>query len=184
MRTVASALASFGVAALIALVPVPLRAEEDGPTPERVTFMSADGRTMLVGYLYRPTTMSAPRVPAVVMMHGRAGPYSERANGIYDASTLSLRHKAWGREWVEAGYLAILVDGFGPRGYPKGFPRFSYDRRPEELNEVTVRPLDAYGALAYLRSRSDVMPDRIGIQGWSNGGSAAISAMVAPRWSW
>ncbi len=179
MRTVASTLASFGVAALIALVPVPLRAEEDSPTPERVMFMSADGRTVLVGYLYRPTTMSAPRVPAVVMMHGRAGPYSERANGIYDASTLSLRHKAWGREWVDAGYIAILVDGFGPRGYPKGFPRFSYDRRPEELNEVTVRPLDAYGALAYLRSRSDVMPDRIGLQGWSNGGSAAISAIAA-----
>src|SRR4029077_19717387 len=53
MQTVTSTLASFGVAALIALVPVPLRAEEDGPTPERVTFMSADGRTVLVGYLYR-----------------------------------------------------------------------------------------------------------------------------------
>ena len=42
---------------------------------------------------------------------------------------------------------------------------------------MTIRPLDAYGALAYLRSRPDVVPDRIGLQGWSNGGSAAISAM-------
>jgi carboxymethylenebutenolidase len=165
------------VAALIALGPVTLRAEEDGPIPERVTFLSADGRTTLVGYLYKPTTMPTPRVPAVVMMHGRAGPYSDRANGIYDASTLSLRHKAWGHEWAEAGYIAMLVDGFGPRGYSKGFPRFSYDSRPEELNEMTVRPLDAYGALAYLRSRSDVTPDRIGLQGWSNGGSAAIATI-------
>jgi dienelactone hydrolase len=152
-------------------------AEDDDPVPERVTFMSADGRTTLVGYVYKPTSMPASRVPAVVMMHGRAGPYSERANGVYDASTLSLRHKAWGREWSQAGYIAILVDGFGPRGYPKGFPRFSYDSRPEELNEVTVRPLDAYGALAYLRSRPDVIADRIGLQGWSNGGSAAISTI-------
>lgn len=145
--------------------------------PERVTFMSNDGRTMLVGYLYKPQTMPAARVPAVVMMHGRAGAYSNRANGVYDASTLSMRHKAWGREWAEAGYIAILVDGFAPRGYPEGFPKGSYDRRPEELNEVTIRPLDAYGALAYLRSRPDVAPDRIGLQGWSNGGSAALSSM-------
>src|SRR6266702_170680 len=77
----------------------------------------------------------------------------------------------------ERGYVAIMVDGFGPRGYPQGFPRFSYESRPAELNEVTIRPLDAYGALAYLRTRSDVLPDRIALQGWSNGGSAALSTM-------
>jgi carboxymethylenebutenolidase len=167
------------IAALMGLTPgaALVHAEEQGPAPERITFTSADGHTTLVGYLYKPGAMAAPRVPAVVMMHGRAGAYSDRANGVYDASTLSLRHKAWGRAWAKAGYLAILVDGFGPRGYPQGFPRFSYERRPEELNEVTIRPLDAYGALAYLRSRSDVIPDRIGLQGWSNGGSAAIAAI-------
>ncbi|MGH6814475.1 MAG: dienelactone hydrolase family protein [Hyphomicrobiaceae bacterium] len=153
--------------------------QDEGAMSERVAFMSADGRTMLVGYLFKPTIPLTTRVPAVVMMHGRAGAYSERANGKYDASTLSLRHKTWGREWVAARYIAILVDGFGPRGYPEGFPRFSYDSRPDELDETTVRPLDAYGALAYLRSRSDIVPDRIGLQGWSNGGSAAIAAMSA-----
>lgn len=174
------ALVNLPLAATLALLVLgagPLSAQEEGPTPERVTFPSADGRTTLIGYVYEPAPIPAGRVPAVVMMHGRAGAYSERANGVYDAPTLSLRHKAWGREWADAGYIAILVDGFGPRGYPQGFPRFSYDSRPDELNEVTVRPLDAYGALAYLRSRADVIPDRIGLQGWSNGGSAAISAM-------
>jgi carboxymethylenebutenolidase len=146
--------------------------------PERVTFLSADGRTELVGYLFRPATMPAPRVPAVVMMHGRGGAYSSRAGGIYDGSTLSKRHRMWGRLWSDNGYLAILVDGFGPRGYPQGFPRFSYDQRPPEVSEATVRPLDAYGALAYLRTRSDVAPDRIGLHGWSNGGSATLWAMA------
>lgn len=148
-------------------------------TLERVTFLSADGKTKLVGYLFRPEPGPSPKVPAVVMMHGRAGAYSSRAKGVYGASTLSQRHQAWGRLWAEAGYIAILVDGFGPRGYSRGFPRFSYQQRPAELDEVTVRPLDAYGALAYLRSRTDVVPDRIGLQGWSNGGSAALSAMSA-----
>jgi carboxymethylenebutenolidase len=160
----------------------PAGAQTQARPPERVTFMSADGHTMLVGYLYRPARMSAPRVPAVVMMHGRAGAYSSRANGVYDASTLSLRHKAWGKAWAAAGYIALLVDGFGPRGYPQGFGRFSYDGRPAELNEVTVRPLDAAGALAFLRARPDVIAGRIGLQGWSNGGSTVLATMspVAP----
>jgi dienelactone hydrolase len=147
-----------------------------GPTPERVTFPSADGKTSLVGYLFKPQGDPA-RVPAVVMMHGRAGAYSSAAMGVFDAGTLSKRHQMWGHVWANQGYLAILVDGFGPRGYPQGFPRMSYDSRPEELNEVTIRPLDAYGALAYLRSRPDVVTDRIALQGWSNGGSAALAAI-------
>jgi carboxymethylenebutenolidase len=146
--------------------------------PERVTFLSADGKTELIGYLFKPSRMPAPRVPAVAMMHGRAGAYSSRAGGVYDASTLSRRHRMWGRLWSENGYLAILVDGFGPRGYPQGFPRFSYRQRPPEVDEVTQRPLDAYGALAYLRARPDVVPDRIGLQGWSNGASATLAAMA------
>lgn len=146
--------------------------------PDRVTFMSADGRTALVGYVFKPEAPHASRMPAVVMLHGRAGAYSSTANGSYDASTLSKRHQQWGQIWAQQGYLAILVDGFGPRGYPQGFPRFSYETRPEELNEVTVRPLDAYGALAYLRTRGDVIGDRVALQGWSNGGSATLAAMA------
>ncbi len=173
----------LAAATLFALGVLQARAESDGPPPERVTFGSADGKTTLVGYLYRPRAASGP-VPAVVMMHGRAGAYSEAAGGVYDASTLSKRHKAWGIAWAEAGYLALLVDGFGPRGYPTGFPRFSYAHRPEELNEVTVRPLDAYGALAYLRTLAGVRQHRIGLQGWSNGASATIAAMSADAPSW
>jgi carboxymethylenebutenolidase len=173
-------MSNFGrlaIAVVLFTIAFGLAAQDREPTPDRLNFMSADGRTMLLGYLYKPSTL-AGRVPAVVMMHGRAGAYSERSNGVYDARTLSLRHKAWGREWAEAGYIALLVDGFGPRGYAQGFPRHSYESRPAELNEVTVRPLDAYGALAYLRSRPDVISDRIGLQGWSNGGSAAIATMA------
>jgi len=150
------------------------------PLAEPVTFPSADHTTMLVGYLFTPQGPHPARMPAVVMMHGRAGAYSEAADGEYDERTLSRRHQQWGHFWADQGYLALLVDGFGPRGYPHGFPRFSYDSRPDSLNEVTVRPLDAYGALAWLRSRSDVIADRIGLQGWSNGGSASLASMAQP----
>jgi dienelactone hydrolase len=164
-----------GIAALA--VPLIAATPQFGPTPERVTFASADGHTVLVGYVFKPQGPHPARVPAVVMMHGRAGPYSTLAKGKYDATTLSERHRQWGALWAQQGYLAVLVDGFGPRGYPQGFPRFSYDQRPESLNEVTVRPLDAYGALAYLRTRPDVQAARVALQGWSNGGSATLATM-------
>jgi carboxymethylenebutenolidase len=157
------------------------KAVGQGALPDRVTFRSLDDRTTLVGYVYAPRAEAehpgAP-APAVVMMHGRSGAYSSLANGKYDAATISQRHQMWGELWAAQGYVAILVDGFGPRGYPHGFPQHSYDERPEAVNEVTVRPLDAYGALKYLRTRSDVIADRIGLQGWSNGGSAALAAMA------
>ncbi len=145
---------------------------------ERVQFPSADGKTTLVGFVFKPAALASAAVPAVVMMHGRAGPYSTLAKGIYHAATLSRRHQFWGNLWAHQGYIAVLVDGFGPRGYPQGFPRFSYATRPAELDEVRIRPLDAYGALAYLRSRPDVLSARIGLQGWSNGASATLATMA------
>ena len=50
--------------------------------PERVTFRSADGKTMLTGYVFESAAMPPGRVPAVVMMHGRSGAYSMLAKGI------------------------------------------------------------------------------------------------------
>jgi carboxymethylenebutenolidase len=169
------------IAAAVLVVPSGRLAAQPAPqsaVAERVEFLSADGKSTLVGYLFKPTARSSSRTPAVVMMHGRAGAYSTLAHGVYDASTLSQRHQFWGRWWAEQSYLAILVDGFGPRGYGQGFPRGSYGSRPKELDEVTVRALDAYGALAYLRSRPDVLSDRIGLQGWSNGGSATLATVA------
>jgi dienelactone hydrolase len=158
----------------------PGRAQVADVLPSTVQFPSADGKTTLTGFVYTPKDNPAERAPAVVMMHGRAGPYSTNVknSGPYKASTLSKRHKMWGESWSALGYVAVLVDSFGPRGFPGGFGRYTINQRPDAVNEVTVRPLDAYGALAYLRSRSDVAAERIGLQGWSNGGSAALAAMA------
>lgn len=161
-----------GLATMLATLAQPSLAQE------RVTFPSADGKTTLTGYVFMPAKRAA-QMPAVVMMHGRGGAYSKAAKGRYDASTISQRHRMWGNLWAANGYVAVLVDGFGPRGYPAGFPRFSYSMRPDAVNEVTVRPLDAYGALAWLRTRKDIDGDRIGLHGWSNGGGAALATMAA-----
>jgi dienelactone hydrolase len=85
----------------------------------------------------------------------------------------------WGDYWAARGYLALLPDSFGPRGKAHGFGRFSHDDPDrDDVNEMTVRPLDAEGALTFLRARSDVTPGRIFLQGWSNGGSTALNVMI------
>jgi len=151
-------------------------AQAAAAVPETVRFPSRDGKTELTGYLFKPS--GAGPHAAVVMLHGRGGPYSSLKRGTYSAETLTARHRMWGEFWAERGYLALHVDSFGPRGHPDGFPKHSYNKRPPEVNEQTVRPLDAYGALDYLRKRSDVIAERVGLHGWSNGGMALLAAMA------
>jgi dienelactone hydrolase len=178
----------FGAAAALMLASIGIigtlgsnvRAQNNEILPQTVNFPSMDGKTSLIGYVFMPAQPRAERSPAVVMMHGRAGAYSAnvKKSGPYNASTLTKRHKMWGQSWASLGYVAVMVDGFAPRGFPAGFGQGTYSDRPDVVNEVTIRPLDAYGALAYLRRRPDVAPDRIGLQGWSNGGSATLAAMA------
>jgi len=156
-------------------------------SPATVYFPSADGATQLVGYLFAPAT-PGPH-PAVVMLHGRGGPYSINANkdctmvaegtpSACNASTLSKRHEAWGEYWAAHGYVALLPDSFGPRNKAHGFGRFTHDDPDrDDVNERTVRPLDAEGALKYLQARPDVAPSRVFLQGWSNGGSTTLNVM-------
>lgn len=156
--------------------------------PETVYFKSADGTAEIVGYLFRPAARGPH--PAVVMLHGRAGPYSANDNAgctfvarsvtsPCNAATLSMRHQMWGQYWADRGYIALLPDSFGPRGKAHGFGRFTHhDPDRDSVNELTVRPFDAEGALAYLLARNDVVPNLVFLQGWSNGGSTTLNVMI------
>jgi dienelactone hydrolase len=162
------------VAAIIALA-LPAAAQE--VKVEEVTFLSRDGKTQVKGYLFKPADARG-KLPAVVMLHGRGGAYSSLARGKYDASTLSSRHKAWGELLARNGYAALMVDDFGAVGFPAGFAAGTYKDRPAAVDEVDFRPLHAYGALRFLQSRADVIPNRVALRGWSNGASATLAAMA------
>jgi dienelactone hydrolase len=171
------------LAIALALLAASARAE-----PETVYFKSADGATEIVGYLFKPAG-TGPH-PAIVLLHDRAGPYSANdnrdctfvAHGVTsacNAGTLSKRHMMWGEFWADHGVLALLPDSFGPRGKAHGFGRFTHDDPDRaDVNGLTVRPLDAEGALTYLRARDDVVRERIFLQGWSNGGSTTLTVMI------
>src|SRR5512139_2353676 len=77
--------------------------------PATVYFASGDGRTGIVGYLFSPA--GAGPHPAIVMLHGRAGPYSANVsanctqvgpavNSPCGAASLSKRHAMWGQYWA------------------------------------------------------------------------------------
>ncbi|MBR1086643.1 dienelactone hydrolase family protein [Bradyrhizobium manausense] len=173
---------------LVSLLAVLLPVVSAHAAPQTVYFPSADGHTSLTSYVFLPRTQGP--WPAIVMLHGRAGPYSSNDNagctfvGAGNASpcnagTLSKRHAMWGEYWSARGYLAILPDSFGPRGKAHGFGRFTHsDPDRAEVNETEVRPLDAEGTLAYLRGRGDVVPGQVYLQGWSNGGSTALNVII------
>lgn len=177
------------IAAWLAVMTMSWSATASAASPDTVYFQDSDS-TQLVGYLFRPAdTTDQQRHPAIVMLHGRGGPYSSNVNAACssvarnvsspcNAGTLSLRHKMWGEYWAARGYLALHVDSFGPRGRAHGYGRNSHDLPERQaVNEMSVRPLDAEAALAYLAGRDDVQKDSIMLQGWSNGGSTALNVM-------
>ncbi len=98
--------------------------------------------------------------PAVVQLHGCAG--------------LEPQSYRWARWLSERGFVALVVDSFGPRGV-KGDCRTGPDEPP-----ITARFDDAMGALKYLQSQSFVRGDRIAAIGWSQGGVYAMSVVNGP----
>jgi dienelactone hydrolase len=134
-----------------------------GCAGQRVHFPNLTPRApeMIEGVLERPEGPGP--FPAVVLLHGCAG-----------LTPAVLRWAQWFRE---RGVLALAVDSFGPRQVPLDC---APDQPGAETMPNTVRLDDAFGALRYLLMRSDVIPDRIGAMGFSQGGVYAIAAINGP----
>ena len=98
--------------------------------------------------------------PAVVQLHGCAG--------------LEAQSFRWARWLAERGYVALVVDSFGPRGV-KSDCRSGPDDPP-----ITARFDDAFGALRYLQSLPEVRADRVAAIGWSQGGVYAMAVINGP----
>jgi dienelactone hydrolase len=131
---------------------------------EKISFPSTDADlkggtpTTITGYLYKPEG-SGP-FPAVVGMHGCDGL-------VQNDHKVSELYAAWGERLSKAGYLVLLPDAFGSRGQGNLCAVQPPSARPVQPNREV--PRDAYGALAYLRTRPDVKPNSIAILGQSFG---------------
>ena len=116
---------------------------------------------------YRP--QGAGPFPALVLMHGCSGMYAASDN-----VTPSYRH--WAELLVRDGYVALLVDGFNPRGY-----RSICELQQRPILESRERVEDAYAAARWLAGQTYVEKGRIGLIGWSNGGTGTLYAMRLER---
>jgi dienelactone hydrolase len=132
--------------------------------PETVAFPDATGTVALHGYLWRPTG-DGP-FAAAVLMHGCGG-------ALTSADEISRHYRQWADRLIEWGYVALLVDGFTPRGV-----REICNPGERPVSVIDDRPGDARGALRWLAARSFVDADRIALIGWSNGASATLIALA------
>ena len=98
--------------------------------------------------------------PAVVQLHGCGG--------------LEPQSYRWARWFAEHGYVALVVDSFGPRRV-KADCRSGPDEPP-----LTARFDDAFGALRHLQSLPYVLADRVAAIGWSQGGVYAVAVINGP----
>jgi len=101
-----------------------------------------------------------------VLLHGCGGFLTSR--GEPGAS-----YRIWAETLARHGYVALLVDSFGPRGV-----RSICNQMKRTILILRERVDDAYAALDWLASRPDVQAERIGLMGWSNGGSGALYSLL------
>lgn len=154
------------LAALIVQLAALYAAPVWGAEPASVTVTLTHSTEQLPATLFVPE--GAGPFPAVVMMHDCSG-LGPRSSGA---------PMRWARELVAQGYVVILPDSFSTRGFPDGVCTSASPNRQRVNGHA--RALDAYGALAFLRARPDVIGSRVAVMGGSHGGWTTLAAMHAP----
>ena len=120
-----------------------------------VTFPSLHEKPLSIAARLRIPADGSARVPAVVILHGSAGP-SDREGG-------------YAVEFNRAGIATLEADQWAARNLEGGA-----DGRPRTVPETLP---DVFGALTYLAGRQPkIDPARVGLMGFSFGGIATILA--------
>ncbi|MDP6343816.1 MAG: dienelactone hydrolase family protein [Alphaproteobacteria bacterium] len=109
----------------------------------------------LRGRLFRPPTGPGPN-PGLVLLHGCFG--------------ITPAIEDWAARFADWGYATLLVDSYGPRRHRPSCLRY------DDL-ETIDQTFDGLGALQYLAGRPDVDGGRVGLVGWSVGGSKVLAAL-------
>jgi|GEM_PF-214952 dienelactone hydrolase len=110
----------------------------------------------LEGRLRLPDGPTGEPLPAMLLVHGSRGP--------------QWHHKArYEQRFNDAGIATFTIDSFAPRGIDSTVGR---QHRLSLFNQT----FDALSALQWLRNQPRIDAQRIGIIGWSRGGTVAIDA--------
>jgi dipeptidyl aminopeptidase/acylaminoacyl peptidase len=124
-------------------------------TVEFVSYIPNDGR-MIPATLCLPVGNPGQSFPAVVMLHGTGSARDEAGNG----------YKMLASYMAERGIASIRIDFAGSGDSKADYVEYTY----------TSGASDAAAAAEFIKQFKAVDPVRIGIMGWSQGGSVAILA--------
>lgn len=146
-------------------------------TVYNVTFQNAKGLT-LTAKLYVPALQPGEQIPAMVVMHGCGGMWS---NDNVAANKMKTNFNEWAADFTTKKIASLFIDSYTNR-LENGQPIVEFCGRTP-LNDSICSPAyertyDAYAGLAYLRTLPYVQGSRIGLMGFSHGGSTTMAALV------
>jgi len=127
---------------------------------------------VLPGYWFRAETPADATAPALVLLHGCGGPYG--APGP-TGPRLAARMFEYAALVNRLGVHVLVTDSLTPRGEKELCTQRTGSRRVTQVE----RRRDALGALRWLAAQPGVDGARLGLLGWSHGGSAVLSATDA-----
>lgn len=122
------------------------------------------GRPVLLPGLWFAPAGDAP-MPAIVLMHGCGGAFDARGQ-------LNGRLRDTAARLNAIGVAALVTDSLTPRGEKELCTQRTGTRAVTQLQ----RRRDALGALQWLAAQPRVDARRLGLMGWSNGGSTVLAA--------
>jgi dienelactone hydrolase len=149
-----------------------------------------------------------PGVPAIVFLHGCNGLYSAPNNTtdlkrVFDNESPNADQQGWAQRAMNAGFAALFVDSFSSRGIVNG-GQVSIVRDGQTVSvpitkgickegstypgddvlyalgveETTQRPQDAVAAHDFLATVPGIDMSRVGVLGWSHGGSTTLALLA------
>lgn len=157
---------SLAFLTLALIAPSAGRAQEKIAIPSRTPttvseFLGRGGKPATVaGYLYMPANAKGP-VPALILKHGSAGLDGPQGDNI----------RRWAQDLNRWGVAAFVVDSFGPRGLSGTGGDQGKLREFADL-------VDSFAGLKALAADPRIDAGRIGIMGWSRGGSIAMETAL------
>lgn len=152
----------------------------DKKTPdETIQIINHQGEA-LRGYVWLPSNYNPEtEYRSVVMAHGCGGAHYKDSPEKWTAKYISGKYKVWGKQLNEQEVIVLLVDSFTTRDVNGdvggGVCSTSYHLRPTKIDPISVRPADIAAGIHYLKQRSDIAADKVGVLGFSNGGTSVLA---------
>jgi dienelactone hydrolase len=139
--------------------PEPVRSVVRFPSNDADLFQGQ--ATIIEAELYRPAGPGP--FPAVVALHDCMGLYGP-------SGKVNSHMRDWAERLAAQGYAVLMPDSFNPRGVPE-----DCDKDQSMIRPGVERARDAAAAFDWLQVQSWADGARVGLMGWANGGTTALT---------